>query len=269
MSINLLTDTSLIKSLENETHVWFCHPDEITDDATLDEYLSILSNEEREKYQRFHFEKDSHSYLVSHALVRKVLSRYCDVQPEAWRFSFNRHGKPEISSSIECPDIKFNLSHADGMSACVVSLNNDCGVDVENIHRKNKLNAVAERMFAEQEAKIMSACDESEVQKSFFDFWTLREAYVKAVGTGLGGSSKEFYFTISAADKDEISEKDSAENIRAAYINFVDSKKNVDLAWQFFLLEPSSEHVAAVAVSIDSAINDSVIKKIVSQKIQP
>ncbi len=259
MRDKLLVDKNLIGSLENENHVWFCSPDEITDDATLDEYLSILSNEEREKYQRFHFKKDSRSYLVSHALVRKVLSRYCNVQPKAWRFSFNQYGKPEISSSIKCPGIKFNLSHADGMSACVVSLNNDCGVDVENIHRKNKLHAVAERMFAEQEAKIMSACEESEVQKKFFDFWTLREAYVKAVGTGLGGSSKEFYFTITVADKDEVSG-----NIRSANINFVDSVKRVDLAWQFFLLEPSSAHVAAVAVSADS-----VIKKIVSQKIQP
>ena len=263
MSTNLLTDTSLIESLENETHVWFCRPDEITDKVILDEYLSILSNEEREKYQRFHFEKDSHSYLVSHALVRKVLSRYCDVQPETWKFSFNQHGKPEILSSIKCPNIKFNLSHADGMSACVVSLDNDCGVDVENIHRKNKLHAVAERMFAEQEAKIMSACDESKMQKKFFDFWTLREAYVKAVGTGLGGSSKEFYFTISADAKDGISE-----NIRAANINFVDSKKKVDLAWQFFLLELSSDHVAAIAVS-GTVPTNSVIKKIVSQKIQP
>ena len=260
-SIELLTD------LENQIHVWFCYPDEITDKVILDEYLSILSNEERKKYQRFHFKKDSHSYLVSHALVRKVLSGYCNVQPEAWRFSFNPHGKPEILSSVECPNVKFNLSHTDGLSACVVSLNNDCGVDVENIHRKNKLHAVAERMFAEQETKTLLAYDESEVQKSFFDFWTLREAYVKAIGTGLGGSSKEFYFTIDAAkvsDKSGDITNVSAANIRPANINFVDSKKKVDLAWQFFLLEPSSDHVAAIAVSIDSAI-----KKIVSQKIQP
>ncbi len=262
MCDSLLVDKNLIGSLGNENHVWFCYPDEITDDAILDEYLSILSSEEREKYQRFHFEKDSHSYLVSHALVRKVLSRYCDVRPESWVFSFNQHRKPEILSSIECPNIKFNLSHADGMSACVVSLNSDCGVDVENIHRKSKLHAVAERMFAEQEIKTMSACGESEIQKKFFEFWTLREAYVKAIGTGLGGSSKEFYFTIDAAG---VSDKTGdVTNIKAANINFVDPKKKVDLAWQFFLLESSSNYVAAVAVSTDS-----VIKKIVSQKIQP
>ena len=261
MSTNLLTSASLIERLENETHVWFCFPDEITDKVILDEYLSILSNEEREKYQRFHFKKDSHSYLVSHALVRKVLSRYCNVQPESWGFSFNQHGKPEIISSIECPNIKFNLSHADGVSACVVSLDDDCGVDVENIHRKNKLHTVAERMFAAEETKVMLACDDSKMQKKFFDFWTLREAYVKALGTGLGGSSKTFYFTIEAASEDE-----SAENIRSANINFVASKNKIDMAWHFFLLAPSSEYVASVAVAVPT---DSVVKKVVSQKIQP
>lgn len=263
MCKNLSTKKDFLKSLENEIHVWFCYPDEISNEVILDEYRSILSNEEREKHQRFHFEKDRHSYLVSHALVRKVLSRYCGVKPETWCFDFNQHGKPEISFYIECPNLKFNLSHADGLSACVVSLGNDCGVDVENIQRKNKVQAVAERMFATEETKIMLACDESERQKIFFDFWTLREAYVKALGEGLGGSSKEFYFTIDAAKIDDAMNTKST-NVRAAKINFVDSEKKINKNWQFFLLEPSLNHVAAIAV-----VTDSVIKKIVSQKIQP
>ncbi len=259
MSDVLLVEKNLIERLESEVHVWFCHPGEISDQTILDGYSSILSNEESEKHQRFHFKKDRHSYLVSHALVRKVLSRYCDVSAEVWKFSYNQHGKPDISSDIECPNLKFNLSHTDGLSVCVVSLDNDCGVDVENIQRKNKLHSVAERMFARQEIETMLACSDSEMQKKFFDFWTLREAYVKALGAGLGGSSKEFYFTIETVGKDKV-----VESIRIANIYFVDHKKKVDFAWQFFLLEPSSDYVAAIAVSADS-----VTKRIVSQKIQP
>ena len=112
--------------LENEVHVWFCRPDEITDAVKLDDYRSILSTDERDKQQRFHSANDQHSYLVSHALVRKVLSMYCDVMPEQWLFTFNLHGKPEISpqilSELDCPPIKFNLSHTEGLSVCVVSL---------------------------------------------------------------------------------------------------------------------------------------------------
>lgn len=242
-SIELLTD------LENQIHVWFCCPDEITDQSKFDSYLSILSNEEREKYQRFHFDKDRHSYLISHVLVRKTLSRYCEVLPEKWQFTFNQHGKPEVSPKIQCPNLKFNLSHADGMSACVVTLGNDCGVDVENIQRKNKLDAVAKRMFAGKELEVILNSDGENKQKNFFNFWTLREAYVKALGTGLGGSSKEFYFSIDAVN---VSDK----KLSKAKINFVDSYKAEKLEWQFALLEPSSSHVAAIAISAaDVALN--------------
>ncbi|MCK5664900.1 MAG: hypothetical protein KAI17_15520, partial [Thiotrichaceae bacterium] len=104
----------LLNNLENELHVWFCCPDKITDKSVLDEYRSILSIEEIAKYKRFHFEKDRHSYLISHALVRKVLSSYCDVKPDEWGFTNNQHGKPDISPEIKCPALKFNLSHTDG-----------------------------------------------------------------------------------------------------------------------------------------------------------
>ena len=253
MCDSLLVDKNLIGSLENENHVWFCRPDEITDQTKYNDYLSILSNEEREKYRRFHFDKDRHSYLISHVLVRKTLSRYCEVLPEKWQFTFNQHGKPEISPEVQCSNLKFNLSHTDGMSACVVTLESDCGVDVENIHRNNKLDAVAKRMFAGKELEVILNSDGENKQKNFFNFWTLREAYVKALGTGLGGSSKEFHFTIDAANAND-------KKMSRAEINFVDSYKADELEWQFFLLEPSSSHIAAIVVSAAGAVLNKTTK---------
>jgi phosphopantetheinyl transferase len=112
-------------------------------------------------------------------------------------------------------------------------------------------------MFADQEAKTMSVGDEREIQNKFFDFWTLREAYVKALGTGLGGSSKEFYFTVDTLGA-------SAKDVRKAEIHFIDSKMAMDLHWQFSLLTLSLDHVAAIAIETSG-----LDKKIVSQKIQP
>lgn len=245
--------------LENETHVWFCRPDKITDALKLDEYLSILSADEREKWQRFHSAKDQHSYLVSHALVRRALSMYCDVAPEQWSFTFNQHGKPEISgeqlSKLNCPPIKFNLSHTEGLSACVVSLDDECGVDVENIHRKNKLSSIARRMFAEPELATMRDISDHAMRKKFFDYWTLREAYVKTLGTGLSGSSKQFYF--------EIKQQGSTE--RVAEICFANSVKNPGGFWQFSLLQPSAEHT--IAVALRSA--DAAVKSVVFQEMLP
>jgi len=243
----------LLNNLEDECHVWFCRPDEITEKFVLDEYHLMLSVEESAKYKRFHFEKDRHSYLISHALVRKVLSSYCNVKPDEWAFTNNQHGKPDISPEIKCPALKFNLSHTDGMSVCVVSLESDCGIDVENIQRKSRTFAVADRMFSPAEVATMRSGNDSEVQRKFFEFWTLREAYVKAIGTGLGGSSKEFYFSVAEQD----------DSRREAYIHFSPSNKDKSSAWQFLLLKLSDQHVAAISVKSEN------IKKIVSQKIQP
>ena len=246
----------LLNDLENEFHVWFCCPDKITDKSVLDEYRSILSVEEIAKYKRFHFEKDRHSYLISHALVRKVFSSYCNVKPDKWSFTNNQHGKPDISPEIKCPALKFNLSHTDGMSVCVVSLENDCGIDVENIQRKSRTFAVADRMFAPAEVATMRSSNDGEVQRKFFEFWTLREAYVKAIGTGLGGSSKAFYFTV---------EEQSTGERKMSKIHFVPDDSSQSSAWQFVLLNLSSEHISAVALK-DESIKD---KMLVSYKITP
>ncbi len=246
----------LLNDLENEFHVWFCCPDKITDKSVLDEYRSILSVEEIAKYKRFHFEKDRHSYLISHALVRKVLSSYCNVKPDKWSFTNNQHGKPDISPEIKCPALKFNLSHTDGMSVCVVSLENDCGIDVENIQRKSRTFAVADRMFAPAEVATMRSSNDGEVQRKFFEFWTLREAYVKAIGTGLGGSSKAFYFTVAEQE---------IEGLRMSKIHFVPDDSSQSSAWQFMLLNLSSDHISAVALK-DESVKE---KKLVSYKITP
>lgn len=245
----------LLSTLENEIHVWFCCPDEITDKARLDEYHSILSSEERKRQQGFHYEKDQHSYLISHALVRASLSKYCDVQPHQWSFTTNEHGKPAISSSVDCPALNFNLSHADGLSACVVSLDNECGVDVENTRRQNKLLPIAERMFAEAELETLRNHTDDEIRNDFFDYWTLREAYVKALGTGLSGSSKLFYFKLGKSTNLE----------RTATLSFADESEMDAHHWQFSLLKPSPEHVAAVAYYAEA----SKLKRVVSQQMVP
>ena len=98
--------------------------------------------------------------------------------------------------------------------------------------------AVAERMFAEAEVNVLRSCDDSNVQVSFFDYWTLREAYVKAIGTGLGGSSKDFYFTVDEQNQGH----------REARLHFVELEPKDKISWGFTLLSPSLEHVIAVSV---------------------
>lgn len=200
----------------------------------IDRLRKLLSDDELEQYQRFHYEDDRHNYLVSHALVRTVLSKYADIPPHAWRFLRNEHGKPEISIEAATQVLRFNLSHTEGICGCVVTLGDDCGIDVEMEKRKNNLAGIARKMFSSKEMASLANLDETDFRKAFFTLWTLRESYVKALGTGLAGSSEAFHFSIG----DETIEIEES----AA------STKQAEGHWQFFLHEPTAEHICAVSV---------------------
>lgn len=213
-------------------HVWFCQPLLIQDAAKLSACKAALSPPELAQHDQFCSEKDRHSYLVSHALLRYALSKYANVPAAQWQFSSGEHGKPELLASSAAPGLCFNLTHTAGFSACVIALNRRCGIDAENIQRKNKLPAVAQRMFAEEE---LARLKESNIASRFYYFWTLREAYVKALGTGLAGSSKDFYFDVDIKALSAVMHRKS----RSA-----DAAEN----WHFNLYEPTLQHVLAVAV---------------------
>ena len=231
MSLNNYTVSS--DQLKNEAHVWLCHPDEITDDKLLSQYHLLLGDDEQQQLKRFHFKKDQHNYLVSHALVRLALSEYTDLKPEIWQFQKNSHGRPDIKQAANDTPLKFNLTHTQGLCACVVTSGAQCGIDAELINRKNDLKKIAQRMFADSEIDTMQSLQGGEFRKSFFRFWTLRESYVKALGTGLAGSSKTFHFCIDAK----------------ADVEFKNNEADFDKAqWQFALLEPTDNHIAAVAL---------------------
>ncbi len=223
--------TELYDRLQSQVHVWFCQPSLIHDAQKLAEYEAVLSSQETERYQRFRFDKDRRGYLVAHALLRYALSKYAGLPASQWQFDIGAHGKPALQSSV-LPDLRFNLTHTEGLSACVISSGRRCGIDVENVHRKNKLDAVARRMFAEEE---LAQLDEKNIETQFYAFWTLREAYLKALGTGLAGSSKDFYFDV----------KQCEQGVELHHRNVLSGDaKN----WQFRLFEPTPVHVLAVGV---------------------
>lgn len=227
--------------LQNEVHIWYCMPEKIQDKEKLLAYSAVLSSTEIERLNRFHFEKDQHSYLVSHALLRHALSKYSTIDPSQWDFFYNSHGKPDLKINADNksfdPEIKFNLTHTKGLCACVLTINRLCGIDAEYIYRKNNLAGVARRMFANKELEVIQ---KSGNEKLFYDFWTLREAYVKALGTGLTGSSKDFYFCLNTDISNE-------EKIQKASLHFVNSEQGSN-QWQFNLFSPKKDYRLSIAV---------------------
>jgi 4'-phosphopantetheinyl transferase len=144
--------------------------------------LLLLSDDERRRLRAFRFERDRRLFLVAHALLRLALSRHEAVAPGAWQFSRGTHGRPEIAAPAS--RMRFSLSHAHGLAACAVTLDRDIGLDVEHLSREPAMN-LAERFFAPREAGDLLNAPPTERSRRFLEYWTLKEAYVKARGLGL------------------------------------------------------------------------------------
>lgn len=165
--------------------------------ARLDAYRGLLSPGERERMNRFVFDKDRQAFVMTRALVRTMLSRYAPVRPADWTFIANAHGRPEIlDRPAGVPDLRFNISHTDGLIACAVTIGREVGIDVEHI-RRPLTHDVAGRFFAPSEVSDLRRLPADQQPVVFFDYWTLKEAYIKARGFGLALPLADFAFTLN------------------------------------------------------------------------
>jgi 4'-phosphopantetheinyl transferase len=218
----------------HDVHVWF-HATGALDEAAIAAAASVLSDEERAQYRRFRFAHDARDYAAAHALLRVTLSRYGDRAPERWRFDKTANGKPFLVDQRTVP-ASFSLSHATGMVACAVTANGDVGVDVECVDRHVEVADIAARFFAPAEAAHLGQLDAAAQRDRFFDLWTLKEALVKALGTGMATSQAALSFTIGT---------DGEIRLDAPHLE--------TNAWQFGLFAPGPRHRLAVAVRRDTA----------------
>src|ERR1039458_10295513 len=110
-------------------NILYTFPETINDPELLSAYRQLMSADERLREKRFRFERDRHTYVVTRALVRTVLSKYLSIDPGHLQFEANSYGRPELLRKSNTPPIRFNLSHTSGMIACVVALDRDVGID--------------------------------------------------------------------------------------------------------------------------------------------
>jgi 4'-phosphopantetheinyl transferase len=207
--------------------------------AHLDAYRTLLSADEHARMARFVFDRDRRAFLLTRALVRTTLSRYAAVPPAEWRFIANVHGRPEIlERPAGVPDLRFNLSHTDGLIACAVTIGREVGVDVEHVNRP-VTHDVPGRFFAPDEVTDLRQLPVEDQPRAFFDYWTLKEAYIKARGFGLALPLGDFAFKLNPPNPPAITFEPGLEDDPAT--------------WQFVQEWPTPQHRLALAVRRDGA----------------
>ncbi|NQT34393.1 4'-phosphopantetheinyl transferase superfamily protein [bacterium] len=181
-------DKLTIKS--NEAHVW--RADLQRSAKEMSSFTEMLSSDEQQRAQRFHFRKDRERFSTTRGILRIILSGYIDVSPEQIELSYNRFGKPELSESITSDGLQFNLSHSGGIALFAFCPDHRIGVDVESIRSGDTHLKVPERYFSPQEVTALRSLPEKQQREAFYACWTRKEAYIKARGLGIPSSLKGF-----------------------------------------------------------------------------
>jgi 4'-phosphopantetheinyl transferase len=195
---------------------------------------AALSIEERARAQRFASDADRQAFLAAHCLKRQMLSRADPaVEPPEWHFDQGPHGKPELRGRS---DLQFNLSHCRGLVACALRRGGPIGIDVEWLGRPAPLE-VAERFFSRSETRWLLKLPKPARHEAFFRIWTLKEAYIKAVGLGLSQKLGDFSVSVQRLD-----------------LEFARPDMGDADTWRFHQERMGASHILAAAWQGDAAI---------------
>ncbi len=188
--VNLNTEIEIGR---DAIHVYCCRYDRIDEPWLLDQYYNLLSRIEQQRWQGIRTEKGKQCFLVSRAMIRTLLGTAIGCLPTALTVIADAQGKPFIDHPTT--RWQFNLSHSHGLITLALAYDIAVGVDVE-CHRCNiETLQLAHHFFHPRELQQLEALSTDEQQQHFFKLWTLKEAYVKAIGCGLAYTFDSFGFT--------------------------------------------------------------------------
>lgn len=169
---------------EAEVHLWRASLDVST--AQLAQLTQVLSTDERDRANGFKFDQHRHAYIAARGILRHILSGYLQIDPGHLRFQYSDRGKPSLVSSNPL-SLTFNLSHSHNLVLYAVTRHAPIGVDVECVRSLPNADKLAERFFSPQEATLIRSVAAPDQERVFFKLWTCKEAYLKAIGEGIGG----------------------------------------------------------------------------------
>src|SRR5438046_3961564 len=164
----------------DEIHAWCAGLDELASDLTA--FAETLSVGERQRAERFQFDRDRKRFIVRHGLLRMILGRYLNLEPARLSFTCESRGKPALAGILDGRTLHFNLSHSDGLALFAVARRFALGVDVERIRPIPEIDQIAGKFFSTRESATLNALPAEQKLEAFFNCWTRKEAYLKATG---------------------------------------------------------------------------------------
>lgn len=176
-------DLPALQLSPNEVHVWCIVLDQPS--TALSTLASLLSADEQARAAQFYFERDRRAFIVCHGWLRVILGRYLTVDPQHLEFERALHGKPALAPPSGTTLLQFNLSHSRQIALYAIARQREIGIDLEYIRPMPDMEQIVARFFTPSEQAMFQTLPADQRLAAFFRAWTCKEAYLKAIGSGL------------------------------------------------------------------------------------
>lgn len=219
-----------------EIHVWAVNLD--PPPATVDELGRLLAPDETARAERFRFPRHRRRYAVGRGALRTLLGHYLGAAPERVAFRYGPNEKPYLADPAGLRgggELFFNLSNSEELAVIAIATGTELGADVERLRPMPDALTISERFFSAAERRVLAAVPEAQRDRAFFNCWTRKEAYLKAVGTGITVPLDRFDVTLGPDEPPRMLAMEG------------DPEKARD--WSLFHLEPAQGYLGAVAVT--------------------
>ncbi len=180
----------------NDIHIW-CLMLPKANNNVHDLYQN-LSSDEINRASRFHFEKDKVGFSIARRGLRNILARYLHMPAKEIQFEYSEYGKPYLKNA----DIHFNISHSNEYVLYAFSKNRRLGIDVEFCKPNIDFLSLSKEICTEKEYHLLSSFSSDEQMHAFYQYWTYKEAIVKALGLGLSFPIKQIEIELNKIEND-------------------------------------------------------------------
>jgi 4'-phosphopantetheinyl transferase len=194
---------------------------------------ALLSPSERQRASRFAFNRDQRRFIVARARLRQLLAARLEVRPESIELTYGAHGKPTLAWPFASSELRFNVSHCGAVTVYAFSFGREIGIDIEAIREMHDADRIAARFFSRRENERYRSLDRRDRPVGFFNCWTRKEAFIKALGDGLYHPLDRFDVSLAPGEP--------------ARLLRVGTTPGDDCDWSLDSFSPAAGYVGAIA----------------------
>jgi 4'-phosphopantetheinyl transferase len=217
---------------KDEVHVWRASLTQ--DPATVSELSCLLAPDEHRRAEKYYRSVDRDRFIVARGILRKIISIYLPLSPGALQFTYNEYGKPKIAAHQNDRNLNFNLSHSNDLVLYAFRLEGGLGIDIEYMREDFATLEIAEHFFAKDEVDALRSLPADQQVKGFFNCWSRKESYIKALGMGVSFPLDRFAVSLTPGDT-------------PALLKVEGDDREPD-RWEMYELLPGEGYAAAVIV---------------------